>query len=253
MIKVFRIRLNLMAENLKMTIDPASDSIKDRSIPQSWLSSHVKEIRERHGKDQEHISLGLTECEAIFARSVDAIAYFINRACDREQWSEQKNDLNSWNKHLHQQLEALLAHVGSIQESSPASQLTLHSLYTAYELGTMVINFKKYISKLDANSGLQEYADDEIVTIIQRLLEIVASKSTSIKKSLDESGWIDRVLESLLQNSQDDTDDSSSAKGILEKLVDDNFMEEWAGNVVESWRDSVIGFSHFKVPGAGKK
>jgi len=245
--------MNLVAENLKMTIDPASDLIKDRSTPQSWLSNHVKEIRERHGKDQGNDLLGLTECEAIFARSVDAMAYFINRACDREQWSEQKNNLNSWNKQLHQQLEALLAHVGKIQESSPASQLTLHSLYTAYELGTMVINFKQYISKVDAKPGFQEHADDEIVLITQRVLETVASKSTSIKKSLDESGWIDRVLESLLQTNPDDTDDSSSVEGTLEKLVDDNFREEWAGNVVESWRDSVIGFSHFKVPGIGKK
>jgi N-terminal acetyltransferase B complex non-catalytic subunit len=72
----------------------------------------------------------------------------------------------------------------------------------------------------------------------------VIEKSSTIKKSLDEGGWIDKVLESV--QGDPDVADTTSVAGTLRSVVDENFMEQWAGEVVDSWKDSVKGFAYFK-------
>ena len=60
---------------------------------------------------------------------------------------------------------------------------------------------------------------------------------------------VDKVLEFVLPEETGEQQGVSSA--IVEALrehLDDGFMEQWAGEVAESWRDSVTGFSLLKVP-----
>lgn len=70
------------------------------------------------------------------------------------------------------------------------------------------------------------------------VMEAVVQKSKEIKSGMDESGWIDRVLESI------EVGDSGEQ---LRSLAGENFMEEWAGCMVEGWRDSVTGLGLLKV------
>lgn len=71
-----------------------------------------------------------------------------------------------------------------------------------------------------------------------QILEAVVEKSKVIKDGLDESGWIDRVLESM---------EARGPGEQLRNLVGENFVEEWAGFVVEGWRESVTGLGLLKV------
>jgi N-terminal acetyltransferase B complex non-catalytic subunit len=81
---------------------------------------------------------------------------------------------------------------------------------------------------------------------------VVTEKCATVKKGLDEGGWIDKVLESVLPDIQEASDGENAAVAPIivtfKELIEENFMEEWAGQVVESWRDSVIGFSYIMAP-----
>lgn len=90
----------------------------------------------------------------------------------------------------------------------------------------------------------QAKANEKIAAVAQRLLQTVAEKSAAIKKGLDEGGLIDKMLDSVLQG-PDGAD--ASVLGKLRDSVDESHLELWAGDVVESWRDSVAGLSYLKA------
>lgn len=77
-------------------------------------------------------------------------------------------------------------------------------------------------------------------------MQIVAEKSVVVRKGLDEGGWIDKVLDSVLQV-QGSEGEKASVLGSLTDLMDAGRLEVWAGDVVESWRDSIVGLSFLKV------
>ena len=128
------------------------------------------------------------------------------------------------------------------QESVPADGPVLRSLYSIYDLGRTAIKFSAYLSRRDPNGGdapRRRFAESG-----RMLVNMVIGKSSIIKKRLDEGGWIDNVLESLVQ--VDRGMDTVPVGEALKKVVDEDFMEEWAGQVVESWREAATGFSYFK-------
>ncbi|RAL62423.1 hypothetical protein DID88_004989 [Monilinia fructigena] len=125
------------------------------------------------------------------------------------------------------------------QDTMPALWNILHMLYTAYDLASTIIQATKFLARkdvkahkaqIDQNKGLMESA--------AQILEAVVEKSKGIKDGLDESGWIDRVLESM---------EVGGSGEQLRSLVGENFVEEWAGFVVEGWRESVTGLGLLKV------
>lgn len=72
----------------------------------------------------------------------------------------------------------------------------------------------------------------------KQVVQAVGEVSKSIKNGLDESGWIDRVLESM---------EVGESGEQLRGLVGENFMEEWAGCMIEGWRESVTGLTLLKA------
>ena len=72
----------------------------------------------------------------------------------------------------------------------------------------------------------------------REVMRAVVDEAKGTKNGLDESGWIDRVLESM---------EVGSSGEQLRSLVGENFLEEWAGSVVEGWRESVTGLGYLKV------
>jgi N-terminal acetyltransferase B complex non-catalytic subunit len=125
--------------------------------------------------------------------------------------------------------------------SAPAIREVLRSLYVAYDVGTIVVKLGSYINPIGSQIKLQGSLD-----LAERLVKEVITKAGMIKQSLDEGGWIDKVLKSVFQGDLGVAEDKSSIPGTLKSVVDENFMEEWAGQVVDSWKDSVKGFAYFK-------
>jgi N-terminal acetyltransferase B complex non-catalytic subunit len=82
---------------------------------------------------------------------------------------------------------------------------------------------------------------------MQKTLE----KGAVVKKRMDESGWIDRVLDNVVGGDDDATDIRDGVAATVEDavraVVDGDFLEGWAGDVVESWRDSVMGLACLKA------
>ena len=258
MIQEFRTRTNLRMEKLAQILDPAPDSDLKGATAQIWLKQYVdltsKETQEQEksGRPSAQDSL-MTMPERLAMLAYDDMAHVILLACDEGQWSElgfQKN-LDNYNIDLLERLEKQTTFITRTQGLAPAFSSTLHSLYIAYDVGRMVLKFSKYLSQ----RGLpvhetQVEASKKAVEVAGRLLQAVAGSCAIIKGEFDEGGWIDKVLDSVLRREQDRSgehaDESVSIVETLQDLVDENFREEWAGQVVESWRDSVVGFSHLK-------
>lgn len=62
---------------------------------------------------------------------------------------------------------------------------------------------------------------------------------------MNEGGLIDTILDFILK---EDGEEETPVGQALSELIDDGFKESWAGQVVQSWTDSIQGFSNFRVP-----
>lgn len=196
-----------------MIVDPIADTFS-KDAAQARLDQHF--IPGNYGEAEED------EFYAI-AKIIQGVAAF-------------ENDLQS-------RVGDRLAEVEELGPASvPATCDTLHTLYVAYDIGTTVTRLSTHLlqTKSDVKLG------DSLVTA-EKLIKATIAKATVIKQSLDEGGWIDRVLKGVYQGDIDVSADSLSIPGTLKSVVDENFMEEWAGQVVESWKDSVKGFAYFKA------
>jgi N-terminal acetyltransferase B complex non-catalytic subunit len=153
-------------------------------------------------------------------------------------------------KSLFDTLQGHLAILEKMQNIIPAPQPVLHAIYTAHEAGRTAVQFFWYFSRLRKEIW-SKHEDNKIKLsrIAHSLLRAVADKTSMIKMGMDEGGWIDKVLEAVLPEPSERADQSKFMVEIVEAmkdLIDENFMEEWAGEVVESWRESVVGFALLK-------
>lgn len=142
--------------------------------------------------------------------------------------------MKGYNKDLLDALDETLALVQEMQGVVPAYFTTLHVLYSAHGVGKFVLAFLGYLSRRGKDvHAIQAESSKLIEEKSRSLLKAVEETSTAIKKGMDE-GWIDKVL------------DGALAEGSL-LSADDPFMEEWAGDVVESWRECVAGLGYLKA------
>ena len=196
----------------------------------------------------------LTQPERSAAEAYDLIADILFDTQDTELNSDPDSidDLVKANGLLGERLQEQMELVNGDQDTTPAFWGTLHSLYTAWQLSHAVLNLAKTLansqknlheSQVAANKRLSEHAS--------KLLKAAEAKAKAVKARMDESGWIDKVIDAVLQNDKSGKPElagehASSVVRPLRGLIDESFLEEWAGNVVESWRDSVGGLSYIK-------
>jgi len=232
-----------------LIVDPSSDPGGEKVFLHQWLKNYLD-----FQKQEISGSKLITRSEDLARLTYYAIAHIIREACDHERWiiPDFLNILDTHNNELYERLEEQVELINDIQDFIPAFGTALHVLYTAHEVGRTALNFTRYLSK-QGKSVYEKQAEacKKVAEIAQRLLQVVGDKCTISKKGLDEGGWIDKVLEIVLP----DLDGSDGLGGLsrytvvsLKELLDENFMEEWAGEVVESWKDSVVGFSYLKTP-----
>jgi len=251
--------MNLVMEKLISVIDPASDLNENGTGSLVWLQKYLKTTSETLRDEQGSRKLSLENRQTTLPEyyamlAYDDMAHIIYEACDRERWPEPdyQETLDTFNTTLLGRLEKHLAMVENTQGVVPAFGSTLHTLYTAYEVGRMCLNLDKYLSRpLIRVHETQIIANQKVVEIALKLSQAVVEKSTIIKKGLHEGGWIDKLLECVMPGYENGTDEfkatSISIAYALKGLVDENFMEEWAGQVVESWGDSIEGLSYLKA------
>jgi N-terminal acetyltransferase B complex non-catalytic subunit len=240
----------LAAEKLMLIVDPASDVAHEREMLYLWLKQYLHSGK--HLRSVKVDSQGMTHSEKLAADTYHAIALILLAGRDQDQLSE--NTFQDWldqqNKDLIHSLEEQLVLIENLKEPIPAFGNTLHALYTAHEVGRTVVNFCKYGSKQGKDFvEKQKQPSAKIEELARKLLQLVVDKCAVVKKGLDEGGWIDKVLDCTLPDAQGpDGGVSPTLVASLRELLDENFLEEWAGEVVESWRDSAIGFSYLKPP-----
>ncbi|KAE9381361.1 hypothetical protein N431DRAFT_424923 [Stipitochalara longipes BDJ] len=243
-----RCRLNLAAEKLISIVDPSSDVAQEKELLHLWLKQYLDS--QKPTQPAKVKSEGMTCSEQLAADTFYAMALILRASHDQDQWAE--NDfqarLGKYNTDLVESLEEQLALIENLKEPVPAFGNTLHVLYTAHEAGRTILNFCKYVSK--QGKGFvekQKEASTKINELAKKLLQLVVDKCAVVKKGLDEGGWIDKVLECTLPEAQEGSD-GEVVMVALRELLDENFLEEWAGDVVESWRESMIGLSYLKAP-----
>ncbi|ESZ98846.1 hypothetical protein SBOR_0704 [Sclerotinia borealis F-4128] len=238
-----RSRINLLIEKLISMINPESTS-----TPLDLTSSRETLLRisiELH-KQVELIKASkegifLTRLETSILGAYINLASIIVKSCDLTASStpDFQASLETSNKSLSANLEQHLSFINEKQHTTPALWDTLHTLYTAYDFASNLINATKFLAQKDAKAHkLQIKHNRALVEGVKSVMEAVVEKSKAIKNGLDESGWIDQVLESM---------EVGESGEQLRSLVGDNFMEEWAGCVVEGWRESVAGLGFLKV------
>lgn len=182
----------------------------------------------------------LTRSEASALEAYTHLASIIIKACDSTASSaaDFQASLETCNKLLCAKLEQQLSFIKEDRKATPALWSTLHTLYTAYDLASIIVNATKFLAQKELKA--HKFQIKENKTLVERaklVMETVVEKSKEIKDGLEEGGWIDQVL------------DSMEVGGLgeqLRNLVGDNFMEEWAGSMVEAWRESVTGLRLLK-------
>ncbi|KAG0650585.1 N-terminal acetyltransferase B complex subunit arm1 [Hyphodiscus hymeniophilus] len=203
-----RLHNDILADKVRMIVDPTTDPVS-RGSSRTWLDQSLSSIYE--------------EGEEFYA-----IANILQ-------------GVQSFDKILQGQLTEKLNEIDILGSgSAPATRAVLHTLYVTYDIGTTVSRLKAYLHK--TNSDIKSYSS---LDLGEQLVKTVIAKAALIKHSLDEGGWIDKVLSSVFQGDVDVVVDDASVPGTWKSVVDENFMEAWAGQVVDSWKDSVKGFAYF--------
>ncbi|CAD6448066.1 2ed61336-c5c5-4340-ab1c-4ca208159de1 [Sclerotinia trifoliorum] len=238
-----RSRVDLLVEKLISIISPESTCTPiDLSSFREILSRVSTELHKQAGsiKTSPDGSF-LTHSETAVLEAYTDLASIITKACDPTASSaaDFQTSLETSNKSLCTKLKQHLSFIEGAQNATPALWDTLHILYTAYDLASTIINATKFLLQKDLKAHKYQIEQNKaLVESAKLVMEAVAEKSKGIKNGLDESGWIDRALETM------EVGDSGEQ---LRSLVGENFIEEWAGFVVEGWRESVTGLGMLKV------
>ena len=232
---------HIVREKLVMLLDAATkDTAPDKDIILQWLRDYTDVVSRESSLGRRTANApGFTRHGVDGEKSIDHLAHLLNMALNSG------HDEKVWNEHdasLSLLLEKRIHQITKIPDTEPAFQSTLHLLYTSYELAKCVTDIIEYICKLPSYANMRSRLSKEADRVSKRLLKDVVAKSSAIKKALEESGWMDRVLESI---GQDPTEQAATVDDFLD-VVGEGFREDWAGKVLESWKDSVVGFSLFK-------
>lgn len=218
-----------------MILSPSTSS-GEQEMLLDWLRQDLQNTAFSAGTNPNiETNTTMTVPEDLANQAHKAMSSIVVEAGDKVLWAEPDFDdrLKAMNQDLSDALNNLLQLVESMTAVLPAYFDTLHTLYTAYNLGKAALSFVAYCARAGKKMhGDQAESSKVVGDFAQRLLAAVEKQCVVIKKGMDE-GWIDKVLESAL------------AEGTF--LDEDDFMEEWAGEVVESWRESVAGLAYLKA------
>ncbi|RDL34632.1 uncharacterized protein BP5553_07760 [Venustampulla echinocandica] len=243
----YRYRNDLATEKLIQLVDPSVAIAGANDAVASDIRSYIESNSNLPEMDDSEKYL--TPAENLASTAYISLLLIVSESCNPELWQEPQfqAQLDSYNKDLCESLEGQIQLIENAKDLIPAFAKTLNLLYTAYQVGRTAFYSSKYLSSRGKEAHASQLeANKETLDLAKRLMQIVADRSVVVKKGLDEGGWIDKVLDSVLQvpGSEGETE---SVLGSLKDLMDAGRLEVWAGDVVESWRDSVVGLSYLKA------
>ena len=228
--------MDLFADRVQTLLDPISDSVSTTSA-RLWINQNIAAVGVKLTEQNARI-----ESDAEIQHTLDDFRFIVyHKMAVIAVTAEQKDgDLHR----LMGDLNELTNTLSKLDTFAPASQAALFSLYTIYELGITVLRLSAYLARTGLLVRDSLHLNEEIKSYGHHLISAVIEKSSTIKKRLDEGGWIDKVLESV--QGDPNVEDMTSIAGTLRSVVEENFMEQWAGEVVDSWNDSAKGFACFR-------
>ncbi|RKF64168.1 Phagocyte signaling-impaired protein [Erysiphe neolycopersici] len=226
-----RIKSLVLRDNMRQILLMTNDTNSAKyALGRKWLERYYIQADTNTVK-----AVGMTRCEAIAHDVCHSLALITFISCENACWQEEDFEkcLERYNADVLNAIETQRTMVHMLKSSATPSQSTLHVLYTAHEVGSLCLAFHKHILSIENSTHkFQVKNNEKFLEVTASLLDEVEQKTHTIKKSLNEGGWIDRVLNVI-------NDD-------VRETVDEGFIEEWAGLVVESWKESATGFCHLK-------
>lgn len=230
-----RYQANLAAEKLKQILSPTLPDGEGQQLL-NWLTNFAITKSSDQNLDV------YTPAETLSAKAEEILMLLTREISDSSRWNNEKfpTRVQSSSRDLRQILGDFAQILESDQTTVPAFWKTLHNLYTAYDIVTTMQQFVAYANKQSKiNTDILKQIGEEVSGAIQKLLQIVLEQVKVIKKGLDEGGWIDKLIDGALPESGSLQETSD----LIRDLVDENFLEEWAGLVVESWGESAQGLN----------
>ncbi|KAF8863346.1 hypothetical protein BDZ45DRAFT_583867 [Acephala macrosclerotiorum] len=247
-----RYRLDLLAEKISLIVDPSPELSGERAILEQSLKQTLDSQKQSWAAEASKVgSKSMTRVEQLAGYAYRAMGLIITEACDQTLWAEGdfKSRLEGHNNELCERIGELGELLEGMKDVVPAFQETLNAVYTANEVERTALNFCKFLNgKGKAVYETQLEANKQITAAAEGLIRVVIDKCVVVKKGLDEGGWIDKVLGSVFPESEQHRYPSASLVEAVRQVLDEVFMEGWAGEVVESWKESVAGFSYIKMP-----
>jgi hypothetical protein len=143
----------------------------------------------------------------------------------------------------------------------PGFTNTLHPLYTVYEAASLVDSVMDFIiSPLVYTSKAAKDQAKYLKTEMQKIRAQVAVTSAEVRKRMSDSGWMDLVLEEIqddlptfVQEADSQVQDDGQSLGdvwtpghAITEAVGQDFLEWFAGELVNSWNESVCGLACLK-------
>lgn len=243
----YQVRVNLTTEKLIQLISPHPSIESTKSSTKAALLSFLSSatITPKPAINYQNL---LTRPEDLARIASESMTLLILDACNKERWPEIKfqSRLDTYNNDLISSLECLIENLEGNKILVPPLASTFHALYTSYDIAKTTLSFSTFLAKQGKEAHeSQVEASKKVWEVARKLMTVVAEKVTIVKKGMDEGGWIDKVLEDVLG-----PDNEESVIGKVRDLMDDAVLEVWAGNVVEAWRESVVGLGFLKVVAA---
>jgi len=135
----------------------------------------------------------------------------------------------------------------------PDFEKTLHPLYIAYDAASMVIATEKFLhaENGDVNDATREdFAD--VGKLGREVQHAVVGKAQKVRKRMNKGGWIDWLVDSIVEEPEGkdvnmDPRDAryyeASPGRSLRRIITPDFTEWFAGELVDSWKESVMGLA----------
>ncbi|ELR02124.1 hypothetical protein VC83_06962 [Pseudogymnoascus destructans] len=140
----------------------------------------------------------------------------------------------------------------------PSFNGTLHPLYLAHETTSLVIAAAKFVNSkaVETHPKTCEVMDG-LAVHAREVQQLVANTAEKVKVKMNGGGWIDRVMTWLWEEPVGNPDVAimdwwhpkfahTPGRWVAQELGQE-FCEWWVGEVVDSWKESVIGLAALRV------
>ncbi|KFY55521.1 hypothetical protein V496_06983 [Pseudogymnoascus sp. VKM F-4515 (FW-2607)] len=140
----------------------------------------------------------------------------------------------------------------------PSFNSTLHPLYVAHESASLVIAAAKFVSSKSVETHPKTCEEmDRLAIHAREIQQLIADSAEKVKEKMNGGGWIDRVMTWLWEEPVGHPDVAimdwwhpkfahTPGRWVAQELGQE-FCEWWAGELADSWKESVIGLAALRV------